>query len=172
MNPWLIIVGIMLIFGVLFYLQRRKKAADKLKPHPWTVWRNLFCPVHVPADVSVEQGQRYAADLAAAYSRLWENLGNIYEKKNPPPPCVTEIMLTHDEVAPGHPRVVWNAPHGPIILRIRPDMVFWYAHEMHNVFRYQLYGMGRIYLDDYEPTQQEARQYADAVAFINETFKE
>ena len=24
MNPWIIIVGIMLIFGVLFYLQRRK----------------------------------------------------------------------------------------------------------------------------------------------------
>jgi len=30
----------------------------------------------------------------------------------------------------------------------------------------------RLILDDYEPTPREVAQYADAVAFINETFKE
>ena len=172
MSPWLIIVGIMLVFGVLFYLQRRKKAADKLKPHPWTVYLDRFTPAHIPYDVDRATGRQYAADLKDAYLELWENLGNIYEKKNPPPSCVTEIMLTHSEVLPDHPHVVWYAPHGPIGLRIQPGMGRWYAGEMHNVFRYQLYGMGRIYLDDYEPTPREVEQYADAVAFINEAFKE
>ncbi len=165
MIGWIITVAAIAAFGYMLYRMQKSKAEDRLKPKPWTVWLDLFPPVHFPDDIDEVDGRAIAVELKEASTVLWAALVGIYNYKAGTIP-VEEIAVVHDYSKP----VEWLAPHGGIRLRIQDDMMWQYAHELHNVFRYQAFGMARIYLTEFDPTAQEIEQYEAAVAYINKEF--
>jgi len=113
-------------------------------------------PTEEPEPLSYEVAQLEARILYDVKNAVWEKCieqyGVTYNtneafQQNAQGWCVDDIGVTSnpDAMPEGHPFVAWGMPHGGIKLLFQFDMYFWFAHEVHNVFRYVLHGPLHIY---------------------------
>ena len=148
MNPayigWLAVAVIAVAFTAAFVAQRRRKAADHLKPKPPECRLPLFPMVHGTFDFTKGDLYILAKGLRRIYFEAWRKFGRIYGIDDPHPLAVSRIYVKKEAVLPDHPHVVWNAPRGSLGLRVQPDMEYWFASELHNVFRCSQAGVAHI----------------------------
>jgi len=161
---WLgLLICVVLILGWLFLLYRqRKDKAEHVSKH----WPSIpilgFGGVNVPKEqldgtpIPFGAAQTIAHLLAATQTTVWETCIDVYGvtydtnegfQNGAMGWCVDEVGITNDlkAMAHDHPFVEWTMPHGGIKLLFQDNMEYWYAHEVHNVFRYVLHGPEFIY---------------------------
>ncbi len=164
---WLVLVA---IIAACIFAYTRVKRRQVRPPTVYAVRLDGFAAVHLPIRIPHNDGVALANRLRDIYVSLWAELSLIYDT-TPLPLFITDIALVDGEVEPGHPHVVWHAPALKMRARVQETLPFWFAGELHNVFRYQKFGMGRIYLSDYKPTEDERRRYYAAMTFIKERWR-
>ena len=140
---WLAAAVIILGTAYLFYRQRKKKESDTRSHH--IVLLDGFPIVHIPISLSRERAEKIAANLQNVYTRLWASIAKSYCLTPAPMPIAT-IGSSLFEVDPEHPHVLWIAPRDKVFLRVQPTMYYWFARELHNIFRYRTFGMQWIYV--------------------------
>lgn len=175
---WLgLLICAVLIIGWLFLLYRQRKAKkDHVSKHHPSIPILGFGGVNVPKEepdgtpISFLDAQVIATMLHDAQVLVWETCIKEYGvtrstneafQQGAKGWCVDEVGITNDPMAmsPKHPMVEWAAPHGGIKLLHQKAMYYWYAHEVHNVFRYVLHGMDHIY----DTVDAEDKRIADYV---------
>ena len=129
-------------FAYLVYRQRKKKASDTRSHH--TVLLDGFPIVHIPISLSREKAEEIATKLQYSYIKTWATIAKAY-KLTPDPMPIATIGTSLFEVDPEHPHVKWILPGDKVFLRVQPQMYYWFARELHNIFRYQLHGQKWIY---------------------------
>ena len=141
---WFAAGVIVAAFVLLFIRQRRKKAADTRSHH--IVLIDGFPVVHVPVAVSRETAEVIGETLREVYRDAWAALDAIYdaEEESGPMPIAT-IGMSVSPVEDGHPHVMWIAPRDKIFLRLEEKYGYWFARELHNIFRYLMHGIEHIY---------------------------
>lgn len=150
---WLGLAFGLLILGFICYGWSKRN--QKKGKGPWQFIFQGFGIVSVareiprfdgrPAKQVTEATARVVANqLVTTYRETWAECRRIYKhgKLNWP---VERVAVVGGMVEPDHPEVVWPAPVPMIKIRLQDDMNFWFAGEIHNVFRYTLYGINHIY---------------------------
>ena len=161
---WLVVVAL-IAAGIYAYRIIKRRQAQP--PNVYAVRLPRFAAVHLPVSVPRDQGESFARQLCAVYGALWPALSRIYDV-TPRPLFIDDIALVDREVEPDHPHVVWPMPRPQMTARIQPALPFWFAAELHNIFRFQVWGVGRVKLKDFESTEDERRRYYEATKFIRE----
>ena len=140
MIPWLIIALVAVVFAVVFVAQRRSKA-EKIPSH-YVVLVDGFPVVHVPREavLTMKEARGYVVGLKEAYRASWAVFSDIYGKVTREAPIDT-IGMSVDPVHKTHPEVVWFAPTSKMRLRFQDSMYYHFVGELHNMFRYNLYGV-------------------------------
>ena len=139
--PGFAVSGILIaVFVYLFVLQRRRKARQV--PSHYVVLVDGFPVTHVPREavVSMSEARRYVVGLKEAYRASWDVFKGIYGKVTREAPIDT-IGMSLDPVHESHPEVVWFAPTSKMRLRFQDSMYYHFVGELHNMFRYNLYGI-------------------------------
>ena len=152
-------------FAIAFAVQRRKKVADKLKPKPPECRLPLFPMVHGTFDFTKGDLYLLAKRLRRVYFGAWKEFGRIYNIRDPHPLAVSRIYVKKEAILPDHPHVVWNAPRGSLGLRVQAGMEYWFAGELHNVFRCSQFGVNHI---NKTKNPADAARAARAQAWIEE----
>ncbi|MCK5021490.1 MAG: hypothetical protein KAS32_31045, partial [Candidatus Peribacteraceae bacterium] len=83
-------------------------------------------------------------NLRGAYNAAWKEMGTVYGVEPRPAP-IAVIGTSLFAVDPEHPHVLWFAPRDKVFLKVQPTMYYWFVQELHNMFRYQMFGMEWIY---------------------------
>jgi hypothetical protein len=138
---WLLILAVVAALAVLMYRIHKGKQSPRTSYHVTTPTMH----VSVPSDIPKDEGDILAHKLEAARFEVWRKLIKIYGE-TPRDYVIRTLYLVHGNAAEGHPYVVWYAPSHIVRLSIRDDMLRWWVLEVHNAFRYAVYGMERIYL--------------------------
>jgi hypothetical protein len=138
---WVAIAAIAIVFGWLFYRQRRAKATDTRSHH--ICQRDGYPDVHVPQPIDRDGAEKIAHLLRNVIDNAWKEFTSIYYYA-PLLPLVT-IGMSRSEVHPDHPHVLWIMPRDKLFLRLQVGMAYYLAGELHNVFRYLLHGPNGIY---------------------------
>lgn len=158
---WVLTALIFVGFGYMWYRMRRAKAT-KVSKHWPPIGVDGFGYVNVPkktfegAEISIDEARLVANHLYEVQLAVWQlcidEYGVTHEtneafQQNARGWCVDEVGITNDPevMDEHHPYIEWNAPHGGIELLLQQHMYYWFAHEVHNVFRYVLHGMKHIY---------------------------
>jgi len=149
--PILVLVAIGLVGLVLWY-RKLHESGGRVKPFSYifggmgrvAVTETLTDTQGVPHPVSKETADRAAYRLFEAYERTWRECTKIYGWGRACWPIET-VAVVDGIVHKNHPHVMWNAPLPRLWVRFQVGMVEWFAHEVHNVFRYHLHGMRHIY---------------------------
>ena len=68
---------------------------------------------------------------------------------------VPKVTLIWDEPREDHPNVMWSRAGDRIVLKIQPEMYWHFAGEVHNLFRFGMYGPGSDKLT-YDDADREA----------------
>lgn len=142
MTPWLITAVTIALMFYLLYRMHRRKAAEQRSHHVITPVQ--FPPVHVPLAVGLEDARNIAETLSATYREAWAAFDAIYQASGQQFP-VSTVGCTMGECHSEHPHVYWSRGSSKIVLRIQSTMYYWFARELHNVYRYTLRGVDGIY---------------------------
>ena len=145
MIPGLILTAVLLAaFVVVFVLQRRSKA-NSIPAH-YVVLVDGFPVTHVPREavVSMKEARGYVVGLKEAYRVSWAVFSGIYNESTREAPIDT-IGMSVDPVHAEHPEVVWFAPTSRMRLRFQDSMRYHFVGELHNMFRFNMYGIEYIY---------------------------
>jgi hypothetical protein len=147
-----------------FRYQRRKRTTTPRSHH--VILLDDFPAVHLPIEMDREAAEMAAKDLYWAYLKAWGICKEIYGN-DPGPPGIANIGCHSDSLGGKHPHVLWLAPTDRIHIRVQPGWLYWFAAELHNVFRYQLHGIKHIYetVDDADRTMALEAQRRIAKAF-------
>jgi hypothetical protein len=134
----LLIVVILGIFGYMIYEQQRRKAEDTRSHHKISLSR--FPTVDVPVALSRVKAKSIARKLKRTYLHTWDALAEIYNvgpivRAAP----IAKIGMSMDPVdPPKHPHIRWTGD--AVHIKVQPEMYYHFAGELHNMFRYYLYG--------------------------------
>jgi len=151
------------VFGYLLYrMHQRKKHQQRISYYVTTT--SLW--VSIPSDVPQEQGEKIANDLDDSRRTLWQRLSHIYGKV-PRSMYVGTVFVVHGTVHEDHPLVMWYTGNEKLRLSLRNDMMRWWLLELHNVYRYGIYGHEGVYLPENAPAQEQLR-YALAVRYCED----
>lgn len=145
MTLGLIVTAVLLAaFVVVFVLQRRRKARDT-SAHYAIATVDGFPITHVPKEAvaSVEEAREVVVKLKEVYVTSWAAFSGIYGKVTRAAPIDT-IGMSLGPVHPKHENVVWFAPSSKMRLRFQDSMYYHFAGELHNMFRFNLYGIKYI----------------------------
>lgn len=143
MTGLLIVLGLFAIWGLLFYLQRRRKANQK--PHMWREIRGGLGVVEVTRDVSEEEAIFIANRLQLVKAKVYAICLDVYPyNDNRYIGLVGHIGVANVAPSPEHPVVSFSASADDILLRLDPGMYYEFARECHNVFRYRMHGRAYI----------------------------
>ena len=143
---WLGWVGAALIILTtvyLFYRQRKKKDTD-----PRTMWMHGidgFASVWIPNEVEKPAGIKMANQLSNIKRVVWKQCARAYKDPGSQPWTVAQINMAHAYPSKDHPEIVWFPAAHKIRIRIQKSMSYWFAHECHNVYRWQLHGPKWVY---------------------------
>jgi hypothetical protein len=138
-----IVAGLAILgFIVAFVVQRRKKATDTRSHH--TVLLDGFPIVHIPISLSREEAERISKKLRYTYVKTWAQMIKIYGEDVGEMPIAT-IGSSLFEIDPEHRHIKWPMPRDKVFLRVQPSMYYWFAGELHNMFRYLLHGTQWVY---------------------------
>lgn len=159
-------LGIIALAFILYFIKRQLSKPDDRSHH--VILLNLFPVVHIPRELSREEAEKIANALRDVYVITWAKLSSVYNVSTYPMP-VSVIGSTMSEVSSEHPHILWLAPRDKVYLRIQDSMYYWFALELHNMFRYTLYGMGGIYPSEGGQGIHEAEK---AVKWIKEKYSE
>jgi hypothetical protein len=142
---WLAVAVIATAFAAAFVAQRRRKANKK--PSHYVVLVDNFPVTHVPrkAVESMEDAREVVVGFRGVYRASWAVFGGIYNESTRAAPIDT-IGMSLGAVHPTHPNVVWFAPTSKMRLRFQDSMHYHFAGELHNMFRFNLYGIEYIHL--------------------------
>ncbi len=151
---------------VVFVLQRRRKANQV--PKHYVVLVDGFPITHVPreAAATMEEARGYVVGLKEAYRASWAVFNGIYKQSTREAP-IDNIGMSMGPVHEDHPEVVWFAPTSRMRLRFQPSMRYHFAGELHNMFRYNLYGITYIYKMKNKADKARA---AKAQAWVESTY--
>ena len=169
MIGWLITALVIAGFIAAFVAQRRRKA-NSASTH-YVVLVDGFPVVHIPreAAASASEARGYVVGLKEAYRASWAAFNGIYDASAREAPIDT-IGMSLDPVHKDHPEVVWFAPTSKMRLRFQDSMRYHFAGELHNMFRYNLYGIEWIYRTK---DRKDTERYVEALAWVEkEYFKE
>jgi hypothetical protein len=141
----LIITAVLVAAFVVVFVQQRRRKANQVPKH-YVVLVDGFPVTHVPREAvaTMEEARGYAVGLKEAYRASWAAFKGIYGESTGEAPIDT-IGMSVNPVHKSHPEVVWFAPTGKMRLRFQPTMRYHFAGELHNMFRYNLYGIEYIY---------------------------
>ena len=153
------------VFVYLLYRQRKKQANDTRSHH--IVLLDGFPVVHIPISLPRDDAEAIAGNLQAAYNAAWKEMGVIYGVEPRPAP-IAVIGTSLFAVDPEHPHVLWPAPRDKMFLKVQVGMYYWFVRELHNIFRYQLYGMQHIYRSINET---DAALIKDVELWIDRTYR-
>jgi hypothetical protein len=153
-------------FIVLFVLQRRRKARH-VSAH-YVVLVDGFPVTHVPREavVSMSEARRYVVGLKEAYRASWAAFRGIYSTTTWEAPIDT-IGMSLGPVHKSHPEVVWFAPTSKMRLRFQDSMCYHFAGELHNMFRYNLYGI--MYINKMK-NDEDAKMASAAAEWIEKEY--
>jgi hypothetical protein len=129
---------------------------------------DAFPVTHVPIGAVLDRAEARGVveGLKAAYRASWRALTGIYGETVREAPIDT-IGMSLDPVHKDHTNVVWFAPTSKMRLRFQDSMYFHFVGELHNMFRYNLYGIEWIY-----KTRDSADRRAELAArdWIEDTY--
>ena len=143
---WLGWVGAALIILTtvyLFYRQRKKKETD-----PRTMWMHGidgFASVWIPNEVERARGIKLANRLQSVKHVVWKQCARYYGDDEPPAWTVGQINMAYAYPHKDHKEIVWFPAAHKIRIRIQDSMNYWFAHECHNVYRWQKHGPKWVY---------------------------
>jgi len=143
---WLGWVGAALIILTtvyLFYQQRKKKDSD-----PRTMWMHGidgFASVWIPLEVEKAAGIKMANHLSNIKKVMWKQCARRYNDPDSQEWTVCQINLAYAYPHKEHKEIMWIPAAGKIRARIQKSMGYWFAHECHNVYRWQLHGPKFVY---------------------------
>lgn len=133
----------------------------------WTILLDGFPIVHIPSAHPRDKAWNIASLLKLTYTLVWDRLLSAYSG-GPESAAIAVIGCSDGVVDESHPNILWPAPRDKIFMKVQPTMYYWFARELHNVFRYQIYGIRNIY----KPVNdQDAKTIADVEAWIDETYR-
>ena len=178
---WIAVAIIFIVFGYLFWRQRKNKAehvSTHWPPIPVEGFGHVSVPKHYAPEgddldlrpLTIETAELIAHKLKDVQKKVWMMcIGNYtipvsvmdrMGEHNALGWCVdkTGITMFPSAMPEDHPFVVWHGPHGPIHLLFQDEMYYWYAHEVHNVFRYVIRGWTQIYDTIDAQDLEDARQ--------------
>ena len=162
---WLATAAIFIGFGWMFYRQRRKKATDERNHH--IILLDGFPIVHIPVSRTRSDAESLAQALQGAYKLSWAQMGTLYGVDYRPA-GIDVIGVSDGIVREDHKHVMWLVGRGKVFLSLQPTMVYWFVRELHNIFRYQLYGINHIY----KPVgKQDSRTIASVESWIDKTYR-
>jgi hypothetical protein len=180
-NPypaWMGWVALSVVFTIIAFVwyRFRKKKAIKTPSKYWRVPVDGFADVFVTksyfvGELKIEYTKKMAEDLAdSLYEEMqgvWIACAAVYETTPKHGWCVGKIVVMKEGMPIAHPHVVWGAPHGNIRLLLQDQMLYWFARECHNVFRYRAYGMDWIYNDR---DAEDKKKHAEVEAWIDKRY--
>lgn len=150
---WVALSVVFTIMAVVWYRFRKKKAIKTPKRY-WRIPVQGFADVFVTksyfvGELKIEYTKEMADDLGVilfqTMQEVWAQCEEVYEIVPEHGWCVDKLVVMKDGMPEAHPHVVWGAPHGSIRLLLQDQILYWFARECHNVFRYRIYGMDWIY---------------------------
>jgi hypothetical protein len=170
MSPlWLgfVVSGILIAVFVYLFVQQRRRKANQVPKH-YVVLVDGFPATHVPREAvaTMEEARGYVVGLKVAYRASWAVFKGIYKQSTREAP-IDNIGMSMGPVHESHPDVVWFAPTSRMRLRFQPSMRYHFAGELHNMFRYNLYGITYIYKMKNKADKARA---AKAQAWIESTY--
>ena len=144
MIGWSLVALFIAIIVVAFVLQRRRKA-NKERSH-YIILLDAFPATHVPLGAVVDRSEArgVAQALKVAYRASWAALTGIYGSSVREIPIGT-IGITMGPVLENHSEVAWLIGTGKVLLKFQDRMYYWFVAELHNMFRYNMYGMDWVY---------------------------
>ena len=144
MIGWLLTALVIAGFIAAFVAQRRRKANQVPLHHVILV--DGFPVTHVPLQAvsGVLEAQGVVEQLKVAYRASWAALTGIYGATVREMP-IDVIGMSTDPVSKKHPEVVWFVPTGKMRLRFQKAMYYYFVGELHNMFRFNMYGIEWIY---------------------------
>ncbi|MHC4371005.1 MAG: hypothetical protein ACYSW8_25630 [Planctomycetota bacterium] len=163
------LAGMMVAGGVyMFVRQRRKKANEPPDDLIGPIPIDGFAYCHVPIDLELHMTVLY--ELEAIRDAVWSICKETY-KFEPKSPfwVVSKVALCWEEIEAAHPHVEWDPPAGRIRLRIQKNMNWHFAGEVHNVFRWMMYGP--LWVDETK-SKKDAKRAVSIQDWIAKTYKE
>lgn len=141
---WLVVILVIAAFIVVFVAQRRRKARQVPSHH--IILLDAFPVTHVPVGAVLDRAEARGVveSIKEAYRATWAALKGIYGVTVREAPIDT-IGMSLGIVSKNHHNVVWFVPSSKMRLRFQDSMQYHFAGELHNMFRYNLYGIEWIY---------------------------
>ena len=142
----LIVTAILLAAFVWAFVAQRGRKASDTRSHYAVASVYGFPITHVPREAvsSPEEAREVVVGFKRVYRKVWSEFSLIYGVETRAAPIDT-IGMSLDPVHPDHEDVVWFAPTSKMRLRFQDSMHYHFAGELHNMFRYNLYGIKHIY---------------------------
>jgi len=142
---WAAMGAIIAGFALLWRWYRRRKAATRLEPDPPVCRLPGFPSVHATVDVLQGEVDTWAGRMRSIYTLAWTIFISVYSTKDARPMPIEKVYLTLEPVDDDHRPILWRAPHPLVTVQIQKALPYWWAAELHNIFRYANFGMDHIY---------------------------
>lgn len=152
---WVATAIIVLVFAYLFYKQRKRKANDT-RTHAWTPVDG-FGTLWIPLDIPKKERLEIAGMLHMVQLTVWdlcdrayptdEHDEETYETRyyEGPEWYIDTIGLGHEHPSDAHQYVSWHPGAHKMELKVDDQMYYWFAREVHNIYRCFMYGRDHIY---------------------------
>lgn len=157
-------------FALLWRWHRRRKARTRLEPDPPVCALPAFPSVHGRVETPQETVDKWAGRLRSIYMVAWPSFAKIYLVQEALRPIPIEKVFLHvGPVDDDRRPILWRAPHGRVDAQMQEALPYWWACELHNIFRFAYFGMEAIY-DERDP--DDLMRMNMAVEWINRCYKQ
>jgi hypothetical protein len=157
----ILIVG----YFVVRYYFLKKQAEPSLNGLSGPYGIDGFADCHYPEDLA--EWKTELLKLVDIRDNVFEHCAMLYSTTEEW--IVPKLALVYDTLDETHPNVFWSRSAGRIVLEVQDDMYWHFAGEVHNVFRFGMYGPGS---DRTTYSPQDCRDAAMIQKWIRERYKE
>lgn len=125
---------------------RRRKALTRLEPNPPVTRLPNFPSVHATVETPQTTVDEWAGRLRSIYLVAWSAFNEVYVLEEPPRPIpVDKIYLVIGPVDDDHRPIVFFPGAGLVKIQMQPSLPYWWAMELHSIFRFAHFGQTHIY---------------------------
>ena len=166
---WLgwVLAGVMVATTVWAFWRQRKKRTEGGWDNGLTgpIPIEGFADCHYPEDL--DEWESKLLTLVDVRDNVMQHCTAVYATTERW--IVPKLALVYDTLDEKHPNVFWSRAGDRIVLKVQDDMYWHFAGEVHNVFRFGMYGPG----SDKKTYSPQDRKDALAVrAWVAERYKE